>query len=543
MRAAEYGEVFTRRWVVDLILDLVGYVTERDLGEQTLIEPSCGSGAFLGPIIDRLIASAATFGRTPGSLGSAIRAVDLIGSNVELARKSVVQQLCQSGVLEAEARKLAENWIAQGDFLLHRVGAECADYVVGNPPYVRLEHMAKDQLADYRIACSTMHGRADIYVGFIEKGLRSLKPGGKLGFICADRWMHNNYGSKLRSLVADSYAVDTVITMHDVDAFESDVSAYPAVIVLRNAPQSSVVVVEADAHFGRSDAVALAPRLGALSKKVASDRVYRAARLGRWFASGDLWPGGSPDQLAAVAELESRFGPIEDPSTGTKVGIGVATGCDEVLITDDRCLIEEDRLLPLVRPRDVADGTINWRGSYLVNPWEDGKLVDLGQWPRLRDYLRAHRPQLERRYVARRHPEHWYRTIDRVDPSLMAASKLLLPDIKSSAHPILDPGSYYPHHNLYFLVSKGWDLEVLGGLLLSDYANLFVSAYCVKMRGGCFRFQAQYLRRIRVPAPRSIRSADGRALAAAFASRDRDRATGIAKKLYGLSLPALRDPS
>ncbi len=88
--------------------------------------------------------------------------------------------------------------------------------------------------------------------------------------------------------------------------------------------------------------------------------------------------------------------------------------------------------------------------------------------------------------------------------------------MKAAAHPVLDEGGFYPHHNLYFVVSDVWDLEVLGGLLLSDIANLFVGAYCVKMRGGTYRFQAQYLRKIRVPDPESIRARDRRAAALRF---------------------------
>ena len=138
-------------------------------------------------------------------------------------------------------------------------------------------------------------------------------------------------------------------------------------------------------------------------------------------------------------------------------------------------------------------------------------------------------------------PRQWYRTIDRVDPELLHRPKLVLPDLKAAAHPVLDDGTCYPHHNLYFVVSDAWDLEVLGGLLLSDVANLFVGTYCVKMRGGCYRFQAQYLRRIRVPDRESISKRDARALAKAFAARDVDAATSAAQRLYGLpDLPRLR---
>ena len=106
--------------------------------------------------------------------------------------------------------------------------------------------------------------------------------------------------------------------------------------------------------------------------------------------------------------------------------------------------------------------------------------------------------------------------------------------MKASIHPVLDDGNFYPHHNLYFVVSEGWDLDVLGGLMLSDIANLFVGTYCVKMRGGCYRFQAQYLRRIRVPNIKSVKTADRQALAAAFDCRDVEKATAVSARLYGI---------
>lgn len=55
---AEPGEVFTRRWVVETILDLVGYTSDRNLAELRLVEPSIGSGAFFVPIVERLLALA-----------------------------------------------------------------------------------------------------------------------------------------------------------------------------------------------------------------------------------------------------------------------------------------------------------------------------------------------------------------------------------------------------------------------------------------------------------------------------------------------------
>jgi len=211
-----------------------------------------------------------------------------------------------------------------------------------------------------------------------------------------------------------------------------------------------------------------------------------------------------------------------------------------VYITTDPHLVENDRLLPLLQAGDTATGVPVWSGTYLVNPWNRDGLVELERFPRLEHYLKANAHRLRARHVARKGPAQWYRTIDRVDPQLISRPKLVLPDLKAAAHPVLEDGDYYPHHNLYFVVSQGWDLEVLGGLLLSGVANLFVGTYCVRMRGGCYPFQAQYVRRIRVPERESVSRRDQRALASAFAARDVEAATFAALRVYGLQhLPQL----
>jgi adenine-specific DNA-methyltransferase len=529
-----YGEVFTRRWVVDLILDLVGYRAEKDLGSEVLFEPSCGTGAFLLPAVERLVSSARSHDRDLRLLGPAIRAFDLLESNAELARKSISELLGQHGLTEEAASALASEWVTAGDFLLQPHTPGSVDYVVGNPPYIRLEHVAGPVMSAYRSACPTMRGRADIYIGFIERGLDLLRPGGALSFICADRWMRNSYGADLRELVTEQYAVEAVVSMHDADAFEQAVSAYPAIIVLRREAQRDVAVVSTDQSFGDREARRLSSWFRSTTG-AADDPGFEARRAPSWFRGRELWPTGSPSHLAVLADLELRFAPLEDKSTGTKVGIGVATGCDDVFITDDPEIVEADRLLPLVKASDTRSGSVEWSGHYLVNPWTDSGLVDLHAYPRLSRYFADNNFRLRARHIARRRPVAWYRTIDRVDPGLTSRRKLVIPDMKATAHPVLVSERYYPHHNLYFVVSDRWDPAVLGGLLLSDIANLFVGAYCVRMRGGTYRFQAQYLRRIRVPCIEAIGEDTAAGLASAFHRRDRVEATRLACQLYDIS--------
>ena len=79
----------------------------------------------------------------------------------------------------------------------------------------------------------------------------------------------------------------------------------------------------------------------------------------------------------------------------------MATGCDDVFITTDPGLVEDDRLLPLLQSSDTSSGVVQWRGNYLVNPWDDGSPVDLDEYPRLKSYYLAHATSLKARHVAR----------------------------------------------------------------------------------------------------------------------------------------------
>ncbi len=54
-RVADHGEVFTPRWLVDDMLDLVKSETERI--DSRFLEPACGSGNFLVPILERKLAA------------------------------------------------------------------------------------------------------------------------------------------------------------------------------------------------------------------------------------------------------------------------------------------------------------------------------------------------------------------------------------------------------------------------------------------------------------------------------------------------------
>lgn len=531
-----FGDVFTLRWVVEMILDLCGYTADQDLAAMRLVDPACGDGAFVIPVLDRLIESCLASGRPLTDIRGAVRAYDLQLRHVVTARTLVTARLEEAGLPNREAASIAGDWIRHSDFLRMWHEPESVDFVVGNPPYIRPEDLAADLLAAYRAACRTMTGRADIYIGFFEFGLRLLKKNGVLGFICADRWMRNAYGKKLRGLISARFCMDVVVEMHDVDAFAEKVAAYPAVTIVRHSGQKPPLVVKTTKEFDKAAADSVVQWSQENRKAVGPAQLpagAAVARLPRWFVGEASWPTGSPSRLQLLESLEDRFGPLE--TTDTRIGIGVATGSDSVFITEDCNIVERDRLVPLLMTSDIASGKADWAGRYLVNPWAGkGRLVDLDDYPKLGSYFEGHREELGRRYIARKNATAWYRTIDPVNSELTSKPKLLFPDMKMFSQPVLDDGGFYPHHNLYHVTSIEWDLRVLGGLLLSAVAQLFIESYAVRMRGGTLRFQAQYLRRIRVPDPTSLSVEISRGLALAFTSGDAERATMLALDAYGI---------
>ena len=527
------GAIFTRSEVVDFILDLAGYTEDQLLHEKRLLEPSFGGGDFLLPIIQRLLSAwraARPNGTAVDDLGDALRAVELHHDTFRSTYAAVVALLKREGLSANAATALAGRWLSQGDFLLAPLEGQF-DFVVGNPPYVRPELIPAPLLAEYRSRYQTMYDRADIYIPFIERSLTALSAGGNLGFICADRWMKNRYGGPLRSLVAERFHLKVYVDMVDTPAFHSDVIAYPAITIISREGGGATRI----AHRPSIDRATLTTLAGLLSAPTLPKDAGPVRELARVTNGAEPWLLESSDQMALIRRLEGAFPLLEE--AGCKVGIGVATGADKAFIGDFESLdVEPDRKLPLVTTKDIMTGEVQWRGQGVINPFaESGGLVDLGEYPRLRRYLEARRDVIAGRHCAKKAPANWYRTIDRITPALAARPKLLIPDIKGESHIVFEGGELYPSHNLYYVTSDDWDLRALQAVLLSAVSRLFVATYSTKMRGGFLRFQAQYLRRIRIPRWADVPEPLRRELAEAAIKRDVQACNRAVFRLYGLS--------
>ena len=491
----ERGAVFTRPEVVASLLDLAGYTADAPLHRWSVLEPSFGAGDFLLPAVERLLAACAVADLTPDDarqLRAAVRGVEVHPASFEATREALRARLLAWGASRRDATWLCDAWLVRDDFLLAPLEGPF-DVVVGNPPYVRQERIAAPLLAEYRRRYRTIYDRADLYVPFFERGLQLLREGGRLAFICANRWLKNKYGGPLRALIARDFHLSHYIDMEGTDAFQSEVIAYPAITVIRRGHGEVTRIAR------RPDVVRELPAITRAMVGPGPVRDPRVEEVERAVSGSEPWLLDAADQLRVLRRLERDFFEVEDAEC--KVGIGVATGADKIYIGNfDDLPVEETRKLPLAMAGDLQDGALVWGGKGIVNPFEpDGSLAALDRYPRFGAFIRKHQDILGKRHVAQRSAAGWYRTIDRIYTELTATPKLLIPDIKGEPMVVFDEGRYYPHHNLYFVTSPVWDLRALATILRSSVAVLFVSAYCVKMAGGFLRFQAQYLRRIRIP--------------------------------------------
>ena len=506
------GEVFTRPEVVAYMLNGVRHCGKfKSLVGLRVLEPSCGDGAFVLPLVEAWLSEKPDFDSVDAD--SFLRACDISSENIEKLRGAVRERLIAASCARARANALLARWLVCGDFLLQEF-KERFDIVIGNPPYIRFDDIPSAKQKEYRAMFSSFTERCDIYVPFFEKSLALLSDKGVFSFICTNRFTKSSYGKQLRRLIADRYHVALYLNMEHTQPFVQEVSAYPAIyIVDHNRNRVTYSATIDDAGIPTLNRV----RMGQTQSELS---VFK-----QWYKGDSLWISTDCREREAADKIARTFPTITKSAEGTEIGIGVASGADDIYINAQRVAsIEPSCLLPLVASEDIHDGRISWDERYLLNPYDDNddtQLRDLARYPLAAAYFDSHAPKLKARYCARKHPHDWYRTLDRVKYALWRSPKILIPDIQLGGNVALDEcGSYYPHHNVYWITSRKWNLKALCVLLRSSFVTSQIRNVSVQMRGGSIRYQAQNLRNVHIPAWSSLSEGNVETLVSAYESND-----------------------
>src|SRR3989344_1292290 len=225
------GVVYTPKWVVNLILDNLAY--NKDIYKKKIIDPACGDGAFLSEIVERFIFDAEQKKLNKPQIKK------FIGENVfgfdidEVAIKKCVATLDEIA-LKHNLKNI--NWqIIKTDSLDKKnVGKyfDFFDFVVGNPPYIRIQHLGKERRSkiqgDWHLC---KKGSTDIFITFFELGFYLLNKTGKLGYITPNTYLKTKAGESLREFIKNSGSLRTLIDFEHNQLFEN-ATTYSVITVL-----------------------------------------------------------------------------------------------------------------------------------------------------------------------------------------------------------------------------------------------------------------------------------------------------------------------
>ncbi len=493
----KHGTVYTKETVVEFMLGMV-LQGSSSLLNKIIVEPSAGDGSFAIPIVKRIIEEVGDDADRLKKELSNLYLYEIDPDVIDQLKNNLLDILPDNELLDSIN-------IEEGDYLLLNVPV--ADIIIGNPPYVRFDNIPRDKKEYYKRLFFTFTGRADIYVPFIEKSLKSLSSTGSVVFICADRWINNRYGSKLRKFIKNNFQFEHFIKFSDFNPFREEVIAYPSVFQLSGEKRNDEICIT---EVSSEDQLKV-PFSSSINKTV-----YFNTQAEVEYDNYSLY----------LSKIEAE---------GFKIGIGVATGADRIFITRNPELVEEECLIPLVMRKDLTSEGINWQSNYLINTYDkNGRtLVDIKKYPLLDKYLTENEETLRKRHVAKRNKDNWFKMIDPIKPELQNSPKLLIPDISRKRNIVLDEGGFYPHHNLYYITSNCTeDLLVLRSLLLSDLVIKQVEEKGTVMNGGALRWQAQTLRKLYIPSLISISPGDRHLLISSYQSGNFDEINRITSTLF-----------
>lgn len=211
------GQVFTPDYLVNLILDEAGYKGVSIL-QKHCIDNSCGDGAFLCEIVSRYIKAYIEVNKSteklPYELFTYIHGIEI---------DPVAYQNCLDNLkvtCESLGVECTHFDITNADTLSLSCFDGRMDYVIGNPPYVRVHNLdsSYDTVKSFSFANG---GMTDLYLVFFEKGFQMLKEGGQLCYIAPSSWLNSVAGGVMRDYIRRKRNLVSLIDLEHYQAFNA----------------------------------------------------------------------------------------------------------------------------------------------------------------------------------------------------------------------------------------------------------------------------------------------------------------------------------
>lgn len=486
------------------------------LTQIKIVDPACGSGAFLVAVFDFLKAEyhrvnakiadlskgkmATLFDPDREILTHNLYGVDVNAESVEITKLSLWLKTAKRGkVLDSLDHniRVGDSLIEDANYayLDHGFNWKTAfpevfeaggfDIVLGNPPYVRME-LIKPMKPYLEKRFEVVSDRADLYCYFYEQGLRLLKENGRLGYISSSTFFKTGSGKPLREFLLKQATLLDVIDFGDLQVFEG-VTTYPAIMVLRKSP----VAHDHELNFWN------------LTELVRDDFTAQYAKRAEPFPQSALGAGSWELESPALQALRKKI--VEGKSTLKEIYgaplYGIKTGCNDAFIIDrttrDHLIAEDPKSAELLKPflegKDLKRWHAQSRDLWII--YIPKNKIDIDDYPAIKAYMLPFKERLEKRATK----QEWFelQQAQAAYVSAMLSTKTVWADIaKESRFSIETSGSFLDCTCFFIEGDEHW---------VSAYLNSNVSWYSLTAKttiasGGYYRMKKQYIETIPIPA-------------------------------------------
>lgn len=229
------GRFYTPNFIVCNILDMSGYYGHAIL-QKHAIDNSCGDGAFLVEMVRRYCEVAVKEGFSSEEIACQL-SVFIHGIEIDpFECKKCISNVAQ---IASKFNIYDVKWdIHCNDSMLTHDYDGKMDFVLGNPPYVRV-HNVGDSLETIKTFSFAQNGMTDLYIVFFELGIRMLNKQGVLGYITPSSYFNSIAGEAMRRYLIRYNLIDKIIDLKHYQAFAA--TTYTAITILKKAKNDSDV--------------------------------------------------------------------------------------------------------------------------------------------------------------------------------------------------------------------------------------------------------------------------------------------------------------
>jgi type I restriction-modification system DNA methylase subunit len=455
--------------------------------QLTVVDPACGSGAFLNEALNYLIAEhqyldeletklmggGLVFPNVENSiLENNLFGVDINNESVEIAKLSLWLRTAQpnrklndlsnnikcgnSLIDDPEvAGDKAFNWEKEFPQVFAKGGF---DVVIGNPPYVQLQKIKDQSILLKDLGYKTYQSTGDLYCLFYEKGNQILKENGFLGYITSNKWMRANYGKSLRNYFIENTRPYKLIDLGS--------GIFDGATV-----DSNLLFFEKENELNNTFNAINLSKL----KKFIDFSTYENLKVKIQYEKDEIWTIENPQDKKIKEKIQKLGTNLKE--WDISINYGIKTGLNDAFIISNKKkneLINRDSkskeiIVPILRGRDVNRYLIDYQNLYLINlhnGYDAETGIDIDKYPAIKEHLLEYEPKLSKRYDKGKTPFNLRNCGYVAD---FFKSNIYYPDISSKLSFSLGKNYFSTNTGYYIRSSSKYLLSILNSKLIDFY--------------------------------------------------------------------------